>query len=639
MSIGESSEHATQRRMPVGGEVLSEGGVHFRVWAPLCQSVEVEAEGKYFALSKEANGYYAGFVSEARPGMRYRYRLNQRDSFPDPASRFQPEGPHGPSEVVDPSAYQWTDQSWTGPALHNNVIYEIHLGTFTSEGTWAGATEQLFQLRETGITVVEVMPIADFTGNFGWGYDGVNWFAPSRLYGTPDDMRRFVDVAHSLGLAIILDVVYNHFGPDGNYIGQFSKDYFTQKHSTDWGAAINYDGQNSAPVREFVQANAAYWISEYHLDGLRLDATQNIYDDSQDHILGAITRSVRKAAGKRKTFVVAENEPQEARLVQPVHDGGFGMDGLWNDDYHHTALVALTGRSEAYYTDYRGKPQELISAIKHGFLFQGQWYKWQKQRRGAPSRNLPKSAYIKYIENHDQIANSARGLRAHQLSSPGLYRALIALTILSPGSPMLFQGQEFSASTPFFFFADIPEWLHDKVREGRKEFMSQWRSLQSEEATRILADPVSIDTFERSKLDHSEREKHADAYRFHCDLIRLRRTDPVLSAPEPEIDGAVLSSKAFLLRFFAPDGGDRLLLVNLGPDLRLFPAPEPLLAPPSGYSWHTLLSTESPEYGGSGALEPDQEETGWFLSAQTTVLLGPRPLAVADSSAKENTRE
>jgi maltooligosyltrehalose trehalohydrolase len=610
------------------------------VWAPLRESVEVDLDGGFFRLESEKAGYFSGIIDAAGAGSRYRYRLDGKDLCPDPSSRYQPEGPHGPSEIVDPSRFRWTDGAWKGPPPHNNVIYELHVGTFTKEGTWRGATEQLSHLANTGVTIIEVMPVADFTGRFGWGYDGVNWFAPSHLYGTPDDMRHFVDVAHAHGLGVILDVVYNHFGPDGNYVGQYSRDYVTKKYTTDWGDALNYDGPNSAPVREFVQANAAYWIDEFHLDGLRLDATQNVYDDSEDHILGAITSSVRKAAGERRTIVVAENEPQDVRLVRSSDQGGFGMDALWNDDFHHSAIVAMTGHDDAYYTDYKGSPQEFVSAMKYGYLYQGQWYRWQKKRRGSASLNVPGKAFVTFLENHDQVANSARGLRAHQLTSPALYRAMIALTLLGPGTPMLFQGQEFAASSPFLFFADMPDWLTTLVREGRKDFMRQWRSMRNQPMLNSLADPASPDTFTRCKLDHSEREKHSEAYRLHCDLIRLRRTDPVLSRhPAPDLDGAVLSSSAFLLRYFGEEAGERLLIINLGRDLNLSPAPEPLLAPPEGHSWSTLLSTESPEYGGSGVPETDDNDSDWILSGKSALLLGEGPQQTSMNTVKEKAGE
>ena len=383
-----------QRRLPVGAEILSSGETHFRVWAPRRRAVEVAIEGGgRTALAAEGNGYFSGALREARAGTRYRYRLDGGESYPDPASRFQPEGPHGPSQVIDPATYRWRDADWKGLALPGQVLYEMHVGTFTKEGTWAAATRELPALRELGVTVVEVMPVADFAGRFGWGYDGVDLYAPTRLYGTPDDMRAFVDEAHRLGLGVILDVVYNHVGPSGNYLPQFAPRYFSDKYATEWGEPFNYDGEDGAPVREFIASNAAYWIAEFHLDGLRLDATQSMHDASPEHVLAAIAREARRAAGPRSIILVAENEPQETRLVRPPAEGGYGLDALWNDDFHHSAMVALTGRNEAYYTDYRGAPQEFVSALKYGYLYQGQVYRWQGKRRGTPSFGVPRGCF------------------------------------------------------------------------------------------------------------------------------------------------------------------------------------------------------------------------------------------------------
>ncbi|MCU1295696.1 MAG: 1,4-alpha-glucan branching protein, partial [Bryobacterales bacterium] len=446
--------------MPIGAEIPPEGGVHFRVWAPSARKLSVRI-GKSPKLNKasrevelmaEPGGYFSGLIAEARAGDCYRFVL-ESGAFPDPASRFQPEGPHGASQVVDPSSYSWKDKKWRG-APEVPIIYEMHIGTFTQEGTWAAAAGQLAELADLGINLIELMPVADFAGAHGWGYDGVNLFAPTRLYGTPDEFRAFVDCAHSHGIAVILDVVYNHFGPDGNYITQFSPCYISDRYKNEWGEAINFDGEQSAPVREFFLSNAAYWIDEYHLDGLSLDATQQIYDASEENILGAITRRMRAAAPSRKTYLVAENEPQNAALVRPESRGGFGMDAVWNDDFHHSAIVALTGRNEAYYTDYEGSPQEFISAAKWGFIYQGQRYKWQKNRRGTPGLDLKSANFVTFIQNHDQIANSLWGKRIHTLTSPSQLRAMTALLLLGPGTPMLFQGQEFAASTPFYYFAD-----------------------------------------------------------------------------------------------------------------------------------------------------------------------------------------
>ncbi|HYG34661.1 MAG TPA: malto-oligosyltrehalose trehalohydrolase, partial [Clostridia bacterium] len=542
------------------------GGAHFRVWAPKSALVAVElCEDTLFKagafdeieLEPEGRGYFSAYVAQAKPGMFYRYKLHN-GSFPDPASRYQPEGPHGPSQVVDPSRFPWTDAQWRGRGRSSQVIYELHIGTFTQEGTWKSAMEELPELARLGVTVLELMPVADFPGNFGWGYDGVNLFAPTRAYGTPDEFRAFVDRAHNLGLGVILDVVYNHLGPDGNYLKEYSEDYFTGRYKNEWGEPLNFDGENCEPVREFFIANAAYWMDEFHLDGLRLDATQQVLDASPKHILQVICETVREAAKGRATFIVGENEPQESKLVRPKEQAGYGLDALWNDDFHHSVIAAATGRNEAYYMDYRGTPQEFISAMKWGYLYQGQWYAWQKKRRGSPALDLAPDQLINYLQNHDQIANSLHGLRLHQLTSPGRFRALTALLLLGPGTPLLFQGQDFAASTPFLYFADHNPELAQLVVQGRRKFLRQFETIACEESDPYIAHPHSKETFLRSKLDMSERQKHAEIYQMHQDLIKMRHEDPVFSRPRVGgLDGAVLGPEAFVLRFFAEDGMDR----------------------------------------------------------------------------------
>ncbi len=604
-------------------------GVEFRVWAPKRRRVRVLFDRTSVDLAPEPNGYFSGIAELAQAGTLYRFRLDNDDYlYPDPASRFQPEGPHGPSQVVDPSAWLWTDQHWNGLRPEGQIVYELHLGTFTPEGTWNAARGQLAELAGIGITTLEIMPVADFSGRHGWGYDGVNLFAPTRLYGTPDDARRFIDGAHRLKMGVILDVVYNHLGPDGNYLKSFADEYFTDRFTNDWGEAINFA---SAPVREFYLANAAYWIEEFHFDGLRLDATQDIHDLSDEHILRAISRRMRKAAGSRCTYLVSENEPQDTKLVRALESGGFGIGALWNDDFHHSALVAMTGRNEAYYSDYHGAPQEFISAAKYGYLYQGQWYKWQEKRRGSPALDLQPWNFVTFIQNHDQVANTARGERPNLLTDPGTYRAMSAHFLLAPGTPMLFQGQEFGATTPFLYFCDHETGLCDQVFEGRKKFLAQFPSLARPELQESLVSPGDASTFHRSKLDFSERETNAQLYALYKDLLRLRRDDPVFSAPVSRaLDGAVLSPAAFVLRYFSEKYGDRLVMVNLGRDLHLNPVPEPLLAPPCDRRWTILWSSEDPKYGGMGTVPPDSPsgcEENWRLPGHSTVVLYPVELS------------
>jgi maltooligosyltrehalose trehalohydrolase len=618
---------AIARRLPVGAEVTPTG-VHFRIWSPERKKVEVVIEGgrgTSIELIAEAGGYFSALAPTARAGDRYQYRLDGDTAlFPDPASRFQPEGPHGPSEIVDPAMFVWTATSWPGVGRFGQSIYEMHVGTFTREGTWAAAMRELPELAKLGVTVLEIMPLADFPGQFGWGYDGVNWFAPTRLYGVPDDVRRFVDRAHALGLGVIHDVVYNHFGPDGNYITQFTKSYISEQHVTEWGGALNFDGENAFGVREFVIANARYWIEEFQFDGLRLDATQSIFDVSPTHILSEIVSAVREAAAPRTTLIIAENECQSAKLVRPSIAGGYGMDAVWNDDYHHSARVALTGRTEAYYTDYRGTPQELVSAIRWGYLYQGQLYSWQKKRRGTPALDLDPAAFVLFLQNHDQVANSGLGKRLHELTSPGKYRAMTALTLLAPGTPMLLQGQEFASSAPFLYFADHGAELAKLVRDGRSEFLAQFPTLALPAAQRRIPDPGHASTFESCKLDFSERNSHAGAYALHCDLLALRRNDAAFHNAQTlgGVDGFVFGDSAFGIRLFGAEAGDRLLVVNLGPQLVLTSVADPLFAPPEGKTWRTIWSSNDTAYGGDGT-PPIESARGVTIPAECTVVLSP----------------
>jgi maltooligosyltrehalose trehalohydrolase len=617
------------RRLPIGAEPTSSGGVHFRVWAPRNKQIEVvleqgdNASPRPAMLSPEGNGYFSGLVEAARTGMRYRLRLDQDLLLADPASRFQSQGPSGPSEIIDPRSYDWNDGAWTGLDPAGQVLYEMHIGTFTAEGTYRAAASHLPKLADLGITVLAVMPVADFRGQYGWGYDGVNLFAPTRLYGRPDDLRFFVDQAHAHGLGVILDVVYNHFGSGGEFLKQFAPNYFTDKYKNEWGEALNFDGPGSEGTREYILANAGYWIDEFHFDGLRLDATQQVFDSSTPHILAEVTRRVREAAGQRGTLIIGENEPQNVAMLEAAGAGGCDIDALWNDDFHHSAMVALTSRNEAYYTDYLGSPQEFVSAAKWGYLYQGQRYQWQQKRRGSPVLGLPPWRFVNYLQNHDQIANSGWGLRIHQLTSPGKVRAMTALWLLMPQTPMFFQGQEFAADSPFFYFADRPADA-ETIARGRAKFLQQFRSLATPEMQSRLPDPNIRATFQAAKLDHADAERHGQSIALHRDLLTLRRRDPVFSKPQPRgIDGAVLADHALVLRYFHPQG-DRLVICNLGPDLHLDPAPEPLLAPPRNSHWEMIWSSEQYEYGGSGT-PPVESAENWRVPGETTVVLQGAP--------------
>ena len=599
------------RRLPIGAEAGA-GGVHFRVWAPDRKRVEVVIEGRDEAhrLVADAGGYHAGWAPHVGAGARYRYRLDGGDAFPDPASRFQPEGPHGPSEVIDPGGFGWTDTAWRGVRRDGQVLYEIHVGSFTPEGTWAAAARELPALAELGISLIEVMPVADFPGRFGWGYDGVDLFAPTRLYGRPDDFRGFVDRAHALGLGVVLDVVYNHLGPDGNYLGQYARSYVTERHSTPWGPAPNYDGPDAEPVRELVLANAAYWIDEFHLDGLRLDATHTIHDDSPEHILKAIARTVRERAGRRGVGVYAEDELQRVALARALDHGGFGLDGIWNDDFHHAARVAATGKREGYYRRFRGSPDELVAVTK-GPL--------EQPEALAPTR------LVTFLQNHDQVAHSARGLRLHALTSPGKWRSLTAFLLLSPATPLLFMGQDFAASSPFLFFADHEPALAALVRRGRAEYLAQFESIADPAVQALLPDPGSPDTFERSRIDPAERARHSEAVALHRDLLALRRSDPAFANQQVPA-GQSLAEAALALRFGREDGLDRLLLINLGPDRVLdsdaVGIGDRLLAAPEGSRWDLVWSSEDPRYGGGGT--PQRAREGAIMPSESALVLAPR---------------
>jgi maltooligosyltrehalose trehalohydrolase len=621
-----------QRRQPIGAEVIGKDETHFRVWAPKSREIDVvledgtSSEPIFHPLTPEAGGYFSGALNVGA-GSRYRVRVNRGENFyPDPASRFQPQGPHGPSCIVDPRQFRWADTNWPGVTLKGQVIYEMHIGTFTTEGTWRAAAEQLPELARIGITVVEMMPVADFPGTFGWGYDGVNLFAPSHLYGTPDDLRAFIDRAHSLGVAVILDVVYNHFGPDGNYLGIFSDDYLIREKENEWGNAINFDGPNSGPVREFFITNGRYWVEEFHLDGFRFDATHAIRDRSTEYIIGAVGRAAREAAGARSIILVAENDLQEAKMARSSREGGDDLDGMWNDDFHHSAVVALTGRNEAYFADYRGTPQEFISAVKYGFLYQGQARSWRKALRGTPTFGISPEVFVCFLENHDQIANTGPGQRLRFQTSPGRYRAMTALLLLGPWTPLLFQGQEFGASSPFLFFADIGDAsVRDAIRKGRAEWLAPFLSLTDDQAWRTLPAPDDPEVFASCKLNFSERKNNRELYDLHIDLLKLRREDSRLRQQSSGgIDGAVLGPASFVLRYFSANNDDRLLLVNFGESHVLHPASEPLLAPPSGCSWETLWTSDSPRYGGAGAIATATPEQ-WILPSESAVALRPAP--------------
>lgn len=617
-----------KRKYPIGAE-FSKKGVDFCVWAPDHRFLElvIETERKkprHYKMSRNKEGYFSLFVEELPEKTLYRFKLPNGNLCADPASRFQPQGPNGPSMVINPE-YYWKDKNWKGIDAKGHVAYEMHIGTFTQEGTYEAAAKELPELADLGITLIEILPLNEFPGHFGWGYDGVNLFAPTHLYGPPTSLKAFIDIAHSLKIGVVLDVVYNHLGPEGNQMISFAKEYLSEKFSSDWGQAINFD---SIPSRQFFLTNAIYWIQEYHFDGLRIDATPWFFCSTPQHILQELSKVVKKAGKKRKTIIIGENEPQDTNLLRPYHEGGYGFDMMWNDDFHHTAQVRLTGKREAYYTDYLGSPQEFISSIKYGFLYQGQYYDWQKKPRGTPHLHILPQTMMIFLENHDQVANSGHGMRLHKFCDPRNLKAMTALFILGPNTPLIFQGQEFNSNQPFYYFADHNPHISHLVRKGRRRELSQFPRVATEEARKALPNPENPLTFTRSKLNFKDRQTNHSIYQMYKDLIFLRKNDPVIKKGQDlKVDGAVLGTDAFLLRYFGERLGDRLLIINFGADLYFNPAPEPLLVPSLKKEFEILWSSESLSYEGEGT--PPINIPYWKILGHSAVLLKERKIDVS----------
>ena len=581
--------------------------------------MEVEDLGT-FPLADAGGGLFAGDVAGVGAGARYWFRLDGGPRLPDLASRWQPDGSDGASVVVSPD-FDWTDEAWTGVSRQDQVLYELHIGTFTPDGTWVAAAERLESLRELGVTVVQVMPVGTWNGKFGWGYDTTLPYAPFAPYGTPDDMRRFVDRAHALGLGVILDVVYNHVGM-GDYYARYSAQFFTDRYENEWGASFNYDGEGSRAVRDFIVGNAVYWIEDFHIDGFRVDAAQALSDVSEDHILAEFTRAVREASGKRQTYIVVENQPQERRMIEGPEQGGYGVDAMINDDFHHAVRVAATGHNDFYYHDYQGTPQEIVSALKYGFLYQGQRSNMRDQRYGTPNLDTPAEHFVHFLENHDQVANSARGFRLSTLVCAARLRAITSLLLLGPQTPCLFQGQEWGASNPFQFFLGLDGADAKIVSDGRRKSLTDFPGITDPAMQDRLADPAAEATFIGSKLDWSEAERNGGLLRLHRDLLAMRRSDPSFSqGAARRVDGAVLGEGALLLRIATPEpGGHRLLLVNLGRDLPIGPLAEPLLAPPDRHDWQLAWSSEHPDYDGAGR-RPFDPDSFWTLPSDCALVL------------------
>jgi maltooligosyltrehalose trehalohydrolase len=513
---------------------------HFRVWAPEHASVELvldrDGRRELRPLERDERGYWAGAFRDVRPGALYRYRLSGDDSkvFPDPASRYQPQGVHGPSQVVDP-AFRWTDQEWRAPHRDALVFYELHVGTFSPEGTFRGVIDRLPYLAQLGVTAIELMPVGDFPGCRNWGYDGVAIFAPARCYGTPDDFRRLVNAAHQHGLAVFLDVVYNHFGPDGAYAQAFSPHYFTDRHRSPWGDGVNLDGPHSEEVRNFFIANAVQWLRDYHVDGLRLDATHALQDDSPRHFLEEFTTTVRGSLDRPVLFV-AEDHRNLSQMLLPADKDGWGLDGVWADDFHHQARVHVAGDREAYYQDFSGTTEDLAATIRQGWFFTGQLSKHLGGARGTDPSIVDPRQCVVCVQNHDQVGNRAIGDRlSHAIDLPA-YRAVSTLLLVLPETPLLFMGQEWAASTPFLFFTDHNEELGRQVTQGRREEFASFQAFADPKLREQIPDPQAPETFAASRLKWEEIESaaHVGVLRLYQRLLGLRGTGAAFRAARRE---------------------------------------------------------------------------------------------------------
>jgi maltooligosyltrehalose trehalohydrolase len=589
--VDRSSEGQT---VPQLGAWSEAGRLCWRVWAPGHEKVDVvlhDATGKaVLKLPMRAEGTQSGYfyaeLAGGHLGQLYKLEVDGLGPFPDPWSRAQPQGVHGPSQVVS-ADFPWTDSGWRGLKADALVIYEVHVGTATPEGTFQALIPRLASLRALGVNMLELMPLASFPGKHNWGYDGVDLYAPSAAYGGPEGLRRLIDAAHAAGLGVMIDAVYNHFGPDGNYLGCYSPHYFTGRHHTPWGDAVNYDGEQSAPVRELVLRNVEMWIRDYHADGLRLDAAHAIIDDSTPHLLTEIVERARAAGAGREVVIIAEDERNEQRLVTPREQQGLGLDGVWADDFHHQMRRLFAGDSEGYYQDYTGSTEDLAATLRKGWFYEGQRSKNLGHARGTPASGLEPYRFVHCLQNHDQVGNRADGARLGAHVSPAAYRAMSALLLLSPYTPLLFMGQEWNASTPFLYFTDHGEELGRMVTEGRRKEFAGFKHFAETE----VPDPQSVETFRRSVLrwEEAQEPEHAGVLALYMELLSLRAEEPCLTHRERgSFDAQAVGANGLLLERRAGNG--RVGVLVCAKERLEWPAPKDA---------EVMLHTEDARFGGS----------------------------------------
>jgi maltooligosyltrehalose trehalohydrolase len=580
--------------------VLGPDQTSFLVWAPFAECVDVHILGPdemRVPLDPAGGGYFRSVLSGVGAGSRYRYCLNGKLEFPDPASRSQPDGVHGPSEVVE-DTFEWHDSPWRGVPLSDYIFYELHVGAFTGQGTLDAAIAHLDYLVQLGITAVELMPVAQFPDARNWGYDGVYPFAVQNSYGGPEGLKRFVDAAHVRGLAVVLDVVYNHLGPEGNYLGQFGP-YFTDRYQTPWGLAVNFDGEHSAAVRRFVIENAVRWVTEFHIDALRLDAVHAIYDGSSKHILQELAESVHQAATTlgRRIFVIAESELNQARLVERVPEGGYGLDAQWSDDFHHALHALLTGERVGYYQDF-GSIHDLAKAFEEGFVYTGQHSAYRGRPHGTSAANLPPERFVVCAQNHDQVGNRMLGERLSALLGFEELKLAAGLLLLSPFLPLLFMGQEWGEPAPFLYFVSHSDAdLIQAVRQGRRREFAAF-AWQGE-----VPDPQAQETFERSRIDHSLREsgRHEALVDLYKELIRLRKRIPAIRHRQKNASATIELEGDFALAAVRRDDANEILLVfHLGEASRIISVP----ATPG--CWEKSIDSADKRWWGAGSEAPSQ---------------------------------